>query len=67
MVADKTWETADNTNKADELNVEGSYSPNVAGAEGEDVRVRADFEIAGSEDMADPQVETGEASEATAK
>ena len=68
VVADKTWETAEATNKADETDVAGSYSPNVDGAGGgEGVRVRADEEISGSEDMADPQVEDKEATEATAK
>lgn len=68
VVADKTWETADETNKGDETDVEGSYSPNVDGAAGgEDVKVRADFEISGSEDMADRQNEDKEATEATAK
>jgi small subunit ribosomal protein S2 len=67
VVADKTWETAETTNKGDETAVEGSYSPNVDGAAGQDVRVRADFEIAGSEDMADRQIEEKEATEATAK
>ena len=67
VVADRTWETAGETNKADETNVEGSYSPNVGGALGEDVRVRADFEVSGSEDMADRQTQNTEVTEATAK
>jgi small subunit ribosomal protein S2 len=67
VVADRTWETAEETNKDDETDVAGSFSPNVDGAVGQDVRIRPDFEIASSEDMADPQVELGEANEATAK
>lgn len=66
-VADQSFATADATNKADETDAAGSYSPNVDGAGGHDVRVRSDFEISGSEAMADPQIEQKEATEATAK
>lgn len=66
-VADKTWETAEDTHKADEMNTEGSYVGTADGATGEDVRIRPDSQIASSEDMAEPQVELGESAEATAK
>ncbi|MGI8493775.1 MAG: 30S ribosomal protein S2, partial [Pyrinomonadaceae bacterium] len=67
VVADKTWETAEETHPADVTNVAGSPAVNVPGASGEEVEVKSAIEAASSEDMAELQVELGEASEATAK
>lgn len=67
QVADRSFSTAEATNQGDEMNEAGSYSPNVDGADGREVRIRSDFEISGSESQADPQIEQREATEATAK
>ena len=67
VVADKTWETAEETHPADVTNVAGSPAVSVDGASGEEVEVRSAIEAASSEDMAELQVELGEANEATAK
>jgi len=66
QVADRTWETAEDTNVADETDTKGSFVEDVPGAHGEEVRIRSDFELSGSEDMADPQIEKEETNEATA-
>jgi len=57
QVADRTWETAEATNQADETVSEGSYVDEVAGAGGKDVRVRSGFEIASSEAITQAQSE----------
>lgn len=67
VVADKTWETAEETHPADVTDAAGSPAANVDGASGEEVEVRPAVEAASSEDMAEPQVESGEANEAAAK
>lgn len=51
QVADKTWETAEQTHKADEMNVAGSYATDVQGASGKD-KIRTDINIPSSEDLA---------------
>ncbi|MGI8554830.1 MAG: 30S ribosomal protein S2 [Pyrinomonadaceae bacterium] len=51
QVADKTWETAEQTHKADEMNVAGSYAAEADGASGKDT-IRTDINIPSSEDLA---------------
>ncbi len=57
QVADRTWETAEATNQADETVSEGSYVDDVTGAGGKDVRIRSGFEIASSEAITQAQAE----------
>jgi small subunit ribosomal protein S2 len=53
QVADQSFATADATNQADETVSEGSFVRDEMGAGGKPVRVRAGFEVAGSEAIAD--------------
>ena len=53
-VADKTWETAEQTHKADETNVAGSYAAEADGASGKDA-IRTDINVPSSEDLAEIQ------------
>ena len=54
QVADKTWETAEQTHKADETNVAGSYAAEADGASGKD-KIRTDINVPSSEDLAEIQ------------
>ena len=62
VAADKSWDSAEQTNKGD-----GEQGAEVAGAGGSGPRPRADFELSGSESQSDPQNHPSETSEAVAK
>ena len=66
QVADRTWETAEATNVADETATAGSYVETETGAFGEPPRVRSEVVTSGSDDMieartGEPQEESNEA------